>query len=281
MPVLKKSTLPSDELIVLNNHQDSETTEMENHIKYSIAKVHTLITPWEQTVIIGNGLIARAFVWLNSDKKVLVFASGVSNSNEENPLLFNQERQLLIDAVNNFPNRTVIYFGSCSIYDPSLAHKPYVKHKKDMEILLSEIAPSYHVFRLPLVVGKSDNPNTLTNYLYLNIINGISFNVWKHAKRYLIDVDDIYEIVEQIIKNNLTENEAIDIAFNQYSVIDIIQMLEKITHKKALYTIVDKWAPYPIDTSKLDELLPDIKPNCDKTYLKEILQKYYSISIIW
>lgn len=266
----------TNDISIPDAHSNSNnTTEMEDHIKYSISKIYTLITPWEQTVIIGNGLIARAFVWLASDKKILVFASGVSNSNEENPLLFNQERQLLIDAVNNFPNRTVIYFGSCSIYDPSLSHKPYVKHKKDMEILLSEIAPSYHVFRLPLVVGKSDNPNTLTNYLYLNIINGISFNVWKHAKRYLIDVDDIYDIVEQIIKNNFTENEAIDIAFNQYSVIDIIQMLEKITHKKALYTIVDKGVPYPIDTSKIESLLPDIRPICDETYLEKILQKYY------
>jgi len=98
-----------------------------------------------------------------------------------------------------------------------------------MESIISENTEHYCIIRLPIIVGSSSNPNTLTNNLHNNIINGNKFNVRKNARRYLIDIDDVYTIVNQLLLNDLSKNKTIDIALYQYKIKDIIQVLEDIT----------------------------------------------------
>ena len=64
-------------------------------------------------MIVGDGLIARAFKdsKLNYDDYI-IFASGVSNSNETNINEFIREKKLLINILNQYPEKKIIYFNS-------------------------------------------------------------------------------------------------------------------------------------------------------------------------
>ena len=68
-------------------------------------------------MVLGNGLLANAFSAFKDDKDVFVFASGVSNSKENNPLEFEKEFQLLKDKIRENTGVKLIYFSTCSIFN--------------------------------------------------------------------------------------------------------------------------------------------------------------------
>ena len=102
-------------------------------------------------MIIGNGLIANGFDKYRYNDDVLIFASGVSNSMENNENEFNKEYELLKDSID-IPSK-LIYFSTCSIVDDS-NKSPYILHKIKMEKLIRENSNNYLIFRLPIVVGN-------------------------------------------------------------------------------------------------------------------------------
>ena len=71
-------------------------------------------------------------------------------------------------------------------------------------------------------------------------------------------------------------NTTINVAFSQYTILDVVQVLEKITGKKAHYTLTDQWWSYHLDTSEIAYMLPDVQPNSDIDYLEWMLNKYYA-----
>ena len=73
--------------------------------------------------IIGNGLIAKAFQDFNFTKNCVIFASGVSDSADENNFNFAREFNLLENTVKNFKNKRLVYFSTCSL-------NSYVNDKK-------------------------------------------------------------------------------------------------------------------------------------------------------
>ena len=144
-------------------------------------------------MIIGGGLIATAFKKnYISKKNTIIFASGVSNSDETNPLNFLREKKLLTDTLIKYPNKQIIYFSTILI---DYKHTPYYKHKKDMEELLKQFSKNYLVFRVPQLIGEKGNNNNLVNYLVNSIKNNKEFNVYGNVKRAIIDVDDIIDLV--------------------------------------------------------------------------------------
>ena len=80
-------------------------------------------------MVIGNGMIAKRFSSYGDDKDILVFASGVSNSSSTGDVEYTREEALLSKAIQDNPHKTILYFSTCSIYDPSLQESMYVKHK--------------------------------------------------------------------------------------------------------------------------------------------------------
>ena len=83
-------------------------------------------------MIIGNGMLANAVRFYDKDE-VIFFASGVSNSLEKDPSAFEREIRLLHSCIEENPHKKLIYFSTCSVYDPSKAESPYVKHKLNAE----------------------------------------------------------------------------------------------------------------------------------------------------
>ncbi len=221
---------------------------------------------------IGNGLIANGIDIASN--KVLLFASGVSNSNETNPDNFSREKELLMKTIKNNPNKIFIYISSCYV-ENSLDNREYYTHKFRMEEIVQTSVSKYYIFRLPQVVGKSSNKNTLFNFLIYKIDNNIQFNIWTCTKRNLIDIDDVNKIVNYIIRNNIYINNTINIAspYN-YSILEIVNKIEKLLGKKAIYKKQPRGHAYKIDISKIDKFFLELNLGFDKTYLDRLVLKY-------
>ena len=80
----------------------------------------------------------------------------------------------------------------------------------------------YLIIRLPQIVGKNKNINTLTNSIYNCFLNDKTFKLWKIEN--LIDIDDINYILEKYFKN-FEENKKIINIFN-YKSVDVLRLLK-------------------------------------------------------
>src|SRR5690606_863199 len=200
----------------------------------------------KQTMIIGNGLIANAF--RNFDREdVVLFASGVSNSLEKDSSQFTREENLIRKTIRENPEKILVYFSTCSIYDSSKNGSPYVNHKLNMEHLVSVECENYLIARASNAVGNGGNQNTLTNYFVHSIQNQKPINVHIHATRNLIDVEDIVNIVLEILESgNL--NRIVNVAYlSNYSPMEIISAVEKHLNKKAILNLSEKGQSYSVD----------------------------------
>lgn len=144
-------------------------------------------------MIIGNGLVASVFKKNEKDyKDYLVFASGVSNSNETKKKEFDREKELIIKSILNNKNLTFLYFSSVLV---GVTNNEYYNHKLAMEELIKSITDDYVIFRVPQIIGKIGNPNNLVNFFKKAIIDGKTFTVKQRTQRALIDIEDLEKIV--------------------------------------------------------------------------------------
>ena len=226
-------------------------------------------------MIVGRGLIATAFDRYRAQADVTLFCSGVSNSLEQNPKAFFREQKLLKQTLKNTNNALFVYFGTCSVYDPSTRNSAYVQHKLKMEKIVSESGRPYIIFRIPQIVGSSANQSTLLNYLYEKISNENSFELWAGAVRYLVDIDDVVQFVSFVIDDVKKFCVVINLITLPCKVIDIVKIIEKITGKKAKYTLVDTGVSYSIPVEKTSVSVYEADITVDKNYVNHVLRKYY------
>lgn len=227
-------------------------------------------------MIVGDGFIARAFKdsKLNINNKI-IFASGVSNSSliANNEIQFERELDLLKTFASS--NKKLIYFSTSSIFDKELVNTPYIKHKLLLEKYIQESFTSYLIYRLPIVVGTSINPNTLTNYLYSCITSGNQIELHEKACRYLIDIEDV---VKYVNKTSYVENTIINLNFtNRLDVKKIISIFEKVVRKKANIRKANKGDCYSVDNSQFIDLVKEdnISYKDPEEYVSNLIRKYY------
>ncbi len=228
-------------------------------------------------MIIGSGLLAHAFSrdFLQRED-VCIYAAGVSNSSCADMGEFARESKRLEAALQQALHAdTFVYFGTCSVSDPEVSNTPYVQHKLAME----QMAREHHgnlILRLPQVAGKTPNPHTLLNFLYARISRSESFNLWRHAKRNIIDVDDVAAIAYQLIANNSARNLTYNIANSiNYLMAEIVSTIESVVGKRAIYEIVERGSEYLIDTSSTFHVLEDAGTRFGNDYLGKTIAKYY------
>ncbi|MDR6372566.1 nucleoside-diphosphate-sugar epimerase [Chryseobacterium bernardetii] len=196
-------------------------------------------------MIIGNGILAAA-VRPYDREDILFFASGVSNSLEKNPAEFEREISLLTKATEEFPDKKLVYFSTCSIYDPTKKESPYVNHKLNAEKFITEHCKNFVIFRIGNAVGRGGNPNTLINFLKNSIVSGTQFTIHNNAKRILIGTDDIALFTKQYI--DVLNNEIINLTYPyQYSLPEILFQLEQYLGKKAVFKNIDEGSYYNIE----------------------------------
>ena len=225
-------------------------------------------------MIIGNGMIAKSFKKYNDNNNILIFASGVSNSRETKKDSFYRERLLLENAINNNPEKVLVYFSTCSICDKFLTKTSYVRHKKELEDLIKKRVDKFYIFRLPQVVGNSSSP-TLVKFLFDSILNNERVGINQNSKRNLICESDVFFIADHLIKNNLYCNEITNIATpNNTPVIHIVKNIEKITGLSLNYHMIDSGYSFDINIDKIQNL--NIKSRIfDLSYLQDTLSSYF------
>ncbi len=227
-------------------------------------------------MVIGSGLLAHSFESYNRDDSFLIFASGVSNSKTKNPEAYSREINLLREYIEQYPDKIIVYFSTCSIYDPDEVKSAYVQHKLKIENIIQTTVPRYYIFRVSNVAGKSPNPNTLLNYFYYHIKNGINFDLWTNACRNIIDIDDVYQIASQILKNGLPSVEPINIGSPiNYPVKEIVTAIELFLNTKSNYVEVNKGSCFEIDLSGIQPILQQSHLQFNSEYLAGLLAKYY------
>jgi nucleoside-diphosphate-sugar epimerase len=230
-------------------------------------------------MVLGSGLVGSGFKAFRDDDRYLVFASGVSNSAASDFGAFERESNLLKRCMQEHPDKTIIYFGTCSVYDPAQREISYVAHKLAMEALVQEQHNQYHIFRISNLAGKTDNPHTVLNFFAQHIRSGESFFAWKHASRNIIDIDDAVALCSHVIRQGLFKNEILNIANTMnYPVSEIIGNLEMILRKKGHYDLIDKGNSPHIDSLAIKGLLDALDIHFDKVYLTRTLKKYYAVN---
>lgn len=228
-------------------------------------------------VIVGSGLLARAFAAHANDlTNTCIYAAGVSNSSCIDNLEFERDtNRLSASLAQASPRELFIYFSTCSISDPYSQDSRYVTHKKKLEELVR--AHSRHsIIRLPQVAGKTPNPHTILNYLYNRIARSERFDLWRNAKRNIIDVEDVAKVVLDLVTVEDIQSETINLANpRSYSMQEIISALEKTARHRAIYNVVDKGGDYFIDTSRIAASVKRTGIAFDDGYLLRTLSKYY------
>tara|TARA_B100001093_G_scaffold408770_1_gene397683 strand:- start:985 stop:1677 length:693 start_codon:yes stop_codon:yes gene_type:complete len=221
--------------------------------------------------IIGSGFIAvkfRKYLKFIKKNKVIIYAAGISNSLEINKKNLEREIQKFKDF-NRKNKKKIIYISTYSINDNSRNNNLYVKNKIKIENIIKKNNGEYIVIRLPEIIGKTKNLNTLTNFFHNNIVNNKPFKVFKNSHRNLLDIDDAIKNCIKIIRINKNKNKMINLLNKKFNTpLQVVNNLEKILQKKGIYKFsnnkINKWS---------------LKNNyffySKKNYLIKTLKKYY------
>lgn len=227
-------------------------------------------------MIIGNGLIARAFLKYKDDNNILIFASGVSNSKEVDSSQYEREEKLLKETIVENINKKFVYLSTTSIYDKELSDGLYCKHKLKMEDIIMKSSGRYNIFRLSEVVGSTTNTSQILSFLVNSIKNNEVVNIWKNATRHLIDIEDVEKICSEIMYDKRQENKIFNIASPIKSkILDLVIKIEKTFEKKANYRLVDKGSDYNINTDCIDIYLKKLNIQFNDKYVEMLISKYY------
>jgi nucleoside-diphosphate-sugar epimerase len=227
-------------------------------------------------MIVGSGMMARAFAAWRGDRDVVVFASGVSNSLETDPAAFAREKALLTETRAKHPEALLLYFGTCSVDDPDRRETPYVLHKLEIELLLEQAGAPWMVLRLPLAIGPGHRGRALAQFLYDRVSRGEAFEVLQRATRYPIDVADVVRIARRFVADRAQWNRRINVALRAYPVIEFVRVMEAIVGKRARYHLVPKGRHYAVHCPELAAIARELNLESDEGYLERVLRKYFA-----
>ena len=169
-------------------------------------------------------------------KNYIFFVSGVSDSKTTNINDFNREKNLLLETIKkNNQNKKLIYMSTCDIYDNSKIYSPYLKHKCNMENIITKNCDNWIIFRVSQVIGVGGNKNNLLYKLCSYIANEHKFVLYPLYERNLICIKDLQKIIINYLNHN---NKIINIANPaNIKVKNLIHIIEKNINKKAMYDI--------------------------------------------
>lgn len=219
-------------------------------------------------MIIGNGQLSKAFADHDTEA-VCIFASGVSDSSCCDASQFEREKNLLLATLLANQDKKFVYFSSCALSAPDYARNAYYEHKANMEALVIKNSERFFIFRIPQLFGDLIHHKTLINYIYEAVRDGLKFNVYDNAYRYVIEIKDVQRLVSLYLEKG-SGNLIVDLANpHRYKVIDIVDAFEQLLLKRANYQIVKKTDKYTLSLSALMDFLEkhDIEMGFGESYL--------------
>lgn len=228
-------------------------------------------------MIIGDGLIGSAFsatAQLYTD--AVIFARGVSDSNETSDKAFNREERLLLRILADNKDKLSVYFSTCHTNKKTSVETPYFRHKLKMESHVKK-HPEFLIIRLPNVIGAEGNPNNLVNFLFKKIHSNESVDIWKNTRRNIIDIEDAAAIINQLLGKKIS-NKTITVASTvNYSIEEIINEISDFVNLRPELNKIEKSpneAIYPSEIVR--KIISELDLNMDQKYLRRILEKYYT-----
>jgi len=152
-----------------------------------------------------------------------------------------------------------------------------MRHKQAMEETV--LRAGGVVLRLPQVVGRTDNPNTLTNFLRDRILGGAAFSVWAHAERNLIDVEDVAAISTHLVSAAGPGGHVFSVATpRSLPMPEIVAIFERVLGRKACYTIEPRGTPLRIDADAAMGAARTLGIDLEGNYAESVIRKYYEPS---
>lgn len=229
------------------------------------------------SMVIGRGVIATRFNDYLLQSEYLIFAGSVNDSAIQDKNIIQEEEMAVRAALSAHSDITFVYFSSCSILDPDVVHTPYVQHKIRMEEWIQHSAKKFLIFRLPQVMGFFDAKSSLVNFLVDAISQQKSFELWQHAQKNFIDIDDIHKIVGELLKRKVAINKIVNVASTQQtSVLQLVREIEAFIGISAKYVLVNRGTSFNIDVTEIKPLLKDVNVDFGEGYILTALKKYYS-----
>lgn len=206
-----------------------------------------------------------------------MFASGVSNSNEDRPSAFLREEELLARHLEG-TSGPFVYFSTCSIDDPDKGPGHYAQHKARMEEKVRARQDTL-ILRLPQVVGRTSNPNTLTNYIARHIADGSELAVWTGAVRCLIDVDHVASVTMHMLSSKQGMETTEQVAPPETITMPaLVSLMEEIMGREANVRLIERTGGMKPNSTLMERLAPDIGVDLSSGYNVRLLHKYYGSS---
>jgi nucleoside-diphosphate-sugar epimerase len=224
-------------------------------------------------MVIGNGLLAKKMSSFNGDNNILIFASGVSNSKETNHNEYKRELDLLKTFLGT--EKKLIYFSTCSVLMDCQSISDYIEHKKNIEGYIRNNFSNYLIFRLPNVVGNTDNIHTSFNYFKNKLISNSQLFIEKESSRYFIDVDDLTITLTPIILDIDQNKKEINVCFNNKTdIFNFVMSMSEILNVTPKINLIDGGCSQDVDNTEFIEIVnPEFK-NLGNSYNIKMIKKY-------
>lgn len=222
--------------------------------------------------IIGNGLLAKTFLEYNkySNIKCVIFASGVSNSNENDEINFLKEINLIKKTIVENGNEKLIYFSSIFLN----RENPYYRHKIEIENLIKKNFIDFLIIRLPQLVGKGGNPNNIFNFFKEKIKKGELIHILDNSERSLIDVEDVRDFVIYCLENKISGTINF-CSIEKVEVLKLAHLMAKKLNKNLYYKLLKNEEKSIIfDNSPEIDFFLDIKKIDKINYTDNLVKKY-------
>lgn len=225
-------------------------------------------------MVIGNGSIADRFIKYSQNNEFVIFASDHTNTQSD---FFKNEEELVIKSIYENPDKFFVYISTSSIYDPIEAQTEYVSSRIQIEKRIVEKSNNYLIVRVPLVVGRQQEDKTLFNHLVFSVLKKDKMSIWNQASRNILDVDDLFFILDDILNEKKISNQIINIANPEnIKVKDLLSKVEKFLGESCSYDSIDKGSSYQIDIEKIKPTLFKLGLTFSSDYIELLLKKYYS-----
>jgi len=208
------------------------------------------------------------------DDSIVIFASGVSNSNEVSETQYVREKTLIEKCLIEHPDKKLIYFSS--VIHLSGMKTRYLDHKREIEYLLQQRSNNYLVIRLPQIVGHGGNKNNIVNYFDNCIKNDIVINVQIDTIRSIIDVDDVFRIVKECIDRE--HNKVLNLSYIEQIYVDkLVEILYIINNKPVKITYQPKGHSITTQNSSvINEIIKELSID-SSNYTQKVLTKYITV----
>lgn len=175
-------------------------------------------------MIIGTGMIASLFSKSVMCDEFLIHAAGVSDSGCVSRNHFERDASRLRQSLEK--GRRIIYFSSQACADIS-NNSSYIRHKLEMEKIITNHSESHVILRIPQVASKTKNPNTLLNSFYNSILTTGKLKCYSNTTRNLIKDSHILNVTEYIISSNLKGIINFCSPYNYYPA-EIVEVMSKV-----------------------------------------------------